>query len=262
MSPAIRVWGGRLGKCPAADSTRPGLDRALALLSRDERVRARGMGSVAARTRFVLARATLRVLLARMAGGGTEPRDLSFRYDRRGKPYLPGGPSFNVSHSGDALVVAVAEKGRLGVDVEHVRPVRRRTRVAARRFTPAEQEWIAATDDGVSADEAFFRIWTRKEAFAKAFGRGLSAFRLFSVAPPPDESASNGDFACTDRFGARGGLTWVDIPGETAGRWTVTGLPCGGDYLAALAVDQPSALVAMLPDDRARSDLASGLLDL
>lgn len=249
MSPVIRVWEGRLGESPAADSTRPDLDRALALLSRDERVRASGMGSVAARTRFVLARATLRLLLARMAGGGTEPRDLSFRYGRRGKPYLPGGPSFNVSHSRDALVVAVAEKGRLGVDVEHVRSVRRRARVTARQFTPAEQEWIAAIDDGVSADEAFFRIWTRKEAFAKAFGRGLSAFRLFSVAPPPDESVSNGDSARPDRFGAQGGLAWVDVPGETAGRWTVTGLPCGGDYLAALAVDQPSALVAMLPDN-------------
>ena len=127
---------------------RPDLDRALALLSSDERVRARGMGSVATGTRFVLARATLRLLLARMARGGTEPRDLRFRYGRRGKPYLPGGPSFNVS------------------------------RVTARRFAPAEQEWIAATGDGTSADEAFFRTWTRKEAFAKAFGRGPAAGRV------------------------------------------------------------------------------------
>lgn len=209
-----------------------------------------GMRSIDARAQFVLARATLRLLLARMAGDGTEPRDLRFRYGPQGKPYLPGGPSFNVSHSGDVLVVAIAEKGRVGVDVERVRPVRRMARVAARRFAPAERAWMAATGDGASDDEAFFRVWTRKEAFAKALGRGLAAYRAFSLAPPPDEPASNGGFACPDRFRARGGAASVDLPGETAGGWTVTGIPCYGGYLAALAVDRPSVLVAMPPGNR------------
>ena len=256
MTPVVvRVWGGRLNECPAADSTRPGLDRALALLSDDERVRADRMGSAGARARFVLARATLRLLLAGVAGDATGPRDLRFRYGRHGKPYLPGGLSFNVSHSADALVVAVTEQGRVGVDVERVRPVRRMDRVAARRFAPTEQAWMAATVDGPPNDHAFFRIWTRKEAFAKALGGGLAApYRSFSVAPlpgvgrepgVPDDGPSNRGFASPGRFDAQGGLASVDIPGETAAGWTVASLPCVGDSLAALAVDEPSAVVAV-----------------
>ena len=216
------------------------------------------MRSAVARAQFVSTRTALRLLLASVAADGIDPRDLRFRYGRHGKPYLPGGPSFNVSHSTDAVVVAVAEKGRVGVDVERVRPVQRMAGVAARKFAPAEQAWFAAAgaDAGADADErnvAFFRIWTRKEAFAKALGRGLAApYRSFSVAPPrpgrreprfPDGT----DGRSNSRFGARGGLALVDIPGERADAWTVTGLPWGRGTVAALAVDQPSVVVVQRP---------------
>lgn len=257
----VRVWGGR---------TRPDVDRALGLLSHDERARAERMRSAVARVQFVLSRAALRVLLAGVANDGTGPRDLCFQYGPRGKPYLPGGPSFNVSHSADAVIIAIADKGRVGVDVERVRSVQRMDRVAARKFTPAEHAWFAAAGTGTDADAdadlrnaAFFRIWTRKEAFAKALGQGLAApYRSFSVAPPhpsrqgpgfPDgtelrtNGRSNTSFGAGNRFGVRGGLALLDMPGERADAWTVTNLPWGRDTVAALAVDQPSVVVVQHP---------------
>lgn len=247
MTPVVRVWAG---------ATCTDVDRALGLLSPDERDRAERMRSAVARTQFVSTRAALRLLLASVAADGTEPRDLRFRYGHRGKPYLPGGPSFNVSHSADAVVVAIAEKGRVGVDVERVRPVQRMAGVAARKFAPAEQAWFEAAGTGADADErnvAFFRIWTRKEAFAKALGRGLAApYRSFSVAPRRSSRRKPGlpdgtDGRSNSRFGARGGLALVDMPGERADAWTVTSLPWGRRTIAALAVDQPSVVVVQRP---------------
>lgn len=247
MTPVVRVWAGTI---------RVDVDRALGLLSPDERARAERMRSAVARAQFVSTRTALRLLLASVADDGTGPRDLRFRYGRHGKPYLPGGPSFNVSHSADAVVVAVADKGRVGVDVERVRPVQRMAGVAARKFAPAEQAWFAAAGTGADADErnvAFFRIWTRKEAFAKALGRGLAApFRSFAVAPPRpsrrEPGFPDGTYGRSNsRFGARGGLALVEIPGERADAWTVTGLPLGRGTVAALAVDQPSVVVVQHP---------------
>lgn len=249
----VHLWQGRLNSPSPAGLAGFVLDHALTLLSSDERARARRMRSAAAHAQFVATRAALRLLLADVAGAGVEgARNLRFRYGRHGKPYLPGGPSFNVSHSADFLAVAVTERGRVGVDVELVRPIKRSDRVAARRFAPAEQAWIATAGPD-QRDAAFLRVWTCKEAFAKALGDGLATpYPSFSVdLPSPNGPGPKADGDSNSRFGARGGLAALNIPGERVDSWTVTSLPRGRETAAALAVDRSSVVVVRrtLPDE-------------
>lgn len=95
-----------------------------------------------------------------------------------GKPYLPQYPGiqFNLSHSGPWGACALSETP-VGVDLELVRPLRQN--VAGRFFTPTEQTFLARQPD---PEQAFFRLWTRKESFIKALGKGLTMpLNSFSV---------------------------------------------------------------------------------
>ena len=202
------------------------------LLSEDELARAERMADAPAKRRFVAGRVLLRTALGRAAG--VVPRALRFQYGERGKPFLPAGPSFSLSHSGDRVVVAVAAAtpagGRVGVDVEVVRPVRRMEAVAQRRFAPEEVKWWAGLPSGRKV-AAFFQLWTRKEAFAKALGRGLAVSgRAFAVATSDDVAGG-------------GGLVRLDLPGERADRWSVVQLECGPGAAAAVAAEWPAAVV-------------------
>lgn len=84
-----------------------------------------------------------------------------------GKPYLPGGPCFSISHSGKYAVCAVAD-AELGVDIEA--PRENVARLAARFFTPAEALGIAQSSD---PDKLFCEMWVKKESYLKATGTGL-----------------------------------------------------------------------------------------
>ena len=86
---------------------------------------------------------------------------------RFGKPFLPGGPCFNLSHSGDKVVLLVDDKQMVGVDVERIDAAP--LTVAKKVFTASEQQWLWHQ----AKDEAFFRLWTGKEAIMKALGLGL-----------------------------------------------------------------------------------------
>ncbi len=220
------------GADDGAANPKAGEAGAWALLPNDERARAERMNDAGARSRFVTGRACLRSALAPLTN--TAARDIRFSYGKHGKPFLPGGPSFSVSHSGKRLLIAVSARGRVGVDVERIRPVRRLKTMAARWLAPGERAWLAAADEG-AADAAFFAIWTRKEAFAKALGSGLAtSFRSFSV----DMSAGEGG-----RPGQRGGLADSAVSGESAEDWTVTGLATAPGMVAAVAADWREAEV-------------------
>lgn len=94
-----------------------------------------------------------------------------------GKPYLPDGPHFNLSHSGDQVVLAV-DNHVIGVDAERIAPYPKA--VARRVFTPREQAWL----QNLNADEAFYRLWTGKESIMKALGLGFQlAPESFEVLP-------------------------------------------------------------------------------
>ena len=83
-----------------------------------------------------------------------------------GKPYLPDGPYFNLSHSGDLVVLAV-DSHVVGIDVERIAPYPKA--MAQRVFTPHEQAWLEESKN----DEVFYRLWTGKESILKALGLGL-----------------------------------------------------------------------------------------
>lgn len=215
--------GGEAGDRAAALDV--GEARAWASLSDDERDRAERMKDAGTRRRFVTARACLRSALERLTH--VAAREIRFDYGRRGKPLLPGGPSFSLSHSGERVLIAVSARGRVGVDVERIRPVRRLEALAARWLAPGERAWLAAAGEG-GVEAAFFDVWTRKEAFAKALGSGLATpFRSFSVDMAAGEGGS----------GRCGGLAELTVSGERADAWTVSGLATAPGMVAAMAAD-------------------------
>lgn len=106
---------------------------------------------------------------------GSDPTDVEISTGAHGKPELAdpaGGIHFNLSHSGDWSVVAVARVA-VGVDIERIDPRRPTTRLADRFLTAAERELVQARA-GSHGDAAFFIAWSRKEAYLKAVGVGLS----------------------------------------------------------------------------------------
>lgn len=171
-----------------------------ALLCEAERRRAARFRFERDRGRFVVARARLRELLgARLQA---RPESISFCYGRRGKPALAepfagSGWRFNVSHCEDLAVYAFSRTGEVGIDVEAVREVREADAIAARFFSRRENAAYRAVAPR-QRPQAFFTCWTRKEAFVKALGGGLSlplgeldvsaappGWRLDSFAPAP-----------------------------------------------------------------------------
>lgn len=149
------------------------LDAFRALLSPDEAARAARFATEELRTRCALRRGLLRHLLGRVLG--RDPASLAFAYGPMGKPFLPGGPAFNLADCKDHVLIAIApvERVELGVDVERLRSVPDAAGIAERFFAPEERDAFAALSDALR-DEAFLNGWTRKEAFIKATGQGLS----------------------------------------------------------------------------------------
>jgi 4'-phosphopantetheinyl transferase len=146
------------------------------LLSPDELQRARRFRSRTDGRRFATARVTLRRLLAGYLRD--DPRKLSFRYSDHGKPSLAGAHEssrvrFNISHSGDGAMFAFVLDRSVGVDIEWIHTDLEVDAIAQRFFSPYERLAVAA----LPASEkymGFFNCWTRKEAFVKAVGQGLS----------------------------------------------------------------------------------------
>jgi 4'-phosphopantetheinyl transferase len=106
---------------------------------------------------------------------GLAPDALALGRDARGRPYLPGGGArdCNWSHSGERLLVGLASAGRVGVDLERLRPRPRALELARRFFAPAEADALAALPPE-AREAAFVRLWCAKEAVLKAHGHGLS----------------------------------------------------------------------------------------
>ena len=119
------------------------------------------------RAEYVAGRALLRHALERH----TRRPARSFRIctSASGKPECADGPAISLSHSGELLVCAVAEKGAVGIDVEARRPRGELSVIAERHFTAAEARWLAA--DPVTR---FAWLWVLKEAYLKALGVGLA----------------------------------------------------------------------------------------
>ena len=158
------------------------------LLSPDERKRAVRFYFDIDRARFIAARGRLRQILATYLS--SDPAALVFSYNAHGKPFLDGQElRFNLSHSGTKAVYAIAQGRELGVDIERIQPEFAKERIPEMFFSPGEAAALRSLPSDAQT-EAFFRCWTRKEAYVKARAEGLSmALDSFDVSLGPDEPA-------------------------------------------------------------------------
>lgn len=151
-------------------------DHCSALLSADEQLRAQRLVFPDTRRAFVVARGSLRCLLARYLN--ESPQHLQFLYGRHGKPSLAahdgqGALSFNLSHSHHFALVAVARDREVGTDVELIRNEVASDDLAQRFFAANEtKHWRDLPD--AARHRAFFQHWARREAISKATGMGLT----------------------------------------------------------------------------------------
>jgi 4'-phosphopantetheinyl transferase len=194
------------------------------ILSGDERARAARFHFLRDRQYFTATRAVLRTILAGYSA--SHPADLVFRYSATGKPSLSPGRhdsqlEFNVSHSGDVALLAFAQGRALGVDVERAREDFDHEAIAGRFFSEQEQHQLAALAPA-ERYSGFFRCWTRKEAYIKAQGTGLSLpLDQFDVSlKPGDENA----------------LLSTRPDHTEAANWSLREVPAGDGYAAALCV--------------------------
>lgn len=201
------------------------VDKLARTLSPDEIRRAEHLFFAVDRLRFTVARGVLRAILGSYLD--TPASDITFCYGPHGKPALPpefdeGRLHFNVAHSFGLALYAVARDREVGVDVEWMRPHLANTGVAERFFAPAEVETLEALpEDG--RGEAFYRCWTRKEAYIKARGEGLSLpLDQFDVSLAVDERPVR--------------LRTHQDPFE-AERWRLWALQPAQGYAAAVAVE-------------------------
>lgn len=151
------------------------IETAFGELSPDERERAARFCQPIHRTRFIAARAFVRRVLAQFLGLSSSA--IRFHYGKNGKPRLGDDVGseniyFNVAHSGNRAVIAVSRSSELGVDLEQICPKPNCLDIAGRFFAEEEQQALHALD-GEHRLRAFYRCWTRKEAYVKAIGAGL-----------------------------------------------------------------------------------------
>lgn len=196
---AVDVWRVELDGVPADAAS----------LSDEERRRAARMKDERRQGRFLASRVALREVL----GGclGVDGGAVRFILGAAGKPAVVDGGdlSFSLSRSGGVALVAVTRGREVGVDVERVVPDGGLRRVAEHFFSPAEAAALRALAEPDRL-HAFYRLWVRKEAVAKASGAGLGE-----------------------------GITHVEVAGDVVGRWSVASLDAGAGFVAAVAVDGP-----------------------
>jgi len=197
---------------------------AVSLLSDAERQRASRLLFERDRDRFIVARARLRQLLA--ARLGTRPDSVELVYGAHGKPalapwYADTDLRFNVSHCDDLTLYAFSCGREIGIDVEAVRPIRDADDIAARFFSQRENRAYRALERR-DRPLGFFQCWTRKEAFIKALGDGLSyPLDRFDVSLTPGEPARI--------------LRVEDTPGDRCG-WRMDSWSPAPGFVAAVVI--------------------------
>lgn len=165
----VHVWSANL------DESRGAIDRWRDTMSHDELLRSNRFHFEMDRCRFIAARGLLRELL-----GGylqSSAREVAFDYRPQGKPVLrhTWGESihFNVSHSQGHALFAFSRGRELGIDLERIRSDIDCEQLSERCFSPVERQLLNAVSSHLRR-RAFFACWTRKEAYVKATGLGLT----------------------------------------------------------------------------------------
>ncbi len=169
---------------------------------------------------FALTHGALRILLAQYIG--ERPRHIQFAYGRHGKPSVPNAKSihFNISHSGRIALFAFTQGLEIGIDVEQLGPISGMDDIA-RRFFRADEVADMLSLPSEMQRLAFFLCWTRKEAYIKAIGGGLSipldSFRVTLIPGQPPSLMHPGEQRCSNSI------------------WTLTDIELAPPYVGAVA---------------------------
>jgi 4'-phosphopantetheinyl transferase len=195
-------------------------------LSQDEKKRAERFHFQKDRDHFIIARGVLRILLGRYLN--VSPEVVRLQYSAYGKPSLAeefcsSRLRFNLSHSGGMALFAFAIGRDLGVDIEKMRADFATLEIARRYFSAQEISMFQSLPTALQT-EAFFNCWTRKEAFIKAIGEGLSCpLDQFDVTLAPEEQAA---------------LLATRLSDHPASKWSIRSLDSVPGFKAAVAVEK------------------------
>jgi 4'-phosphopantetheinyl transferase len=195
-------------------------------LSADERKRAARFHFAHDQRRFTVSRGLLRIVLSGYMR--CSPESIQFRYTPYGKPTLAEGtetllPRFNLSHSHELVLYAFSRNQELGIDVELVRPIAEAKQIAERFFSARENAVLAALAPA-EMQKYFFIYWTRKEAYLKARGTGLSV----------DPQSIDTDLLSEQEADAQGG----DENAQRGAQWFLHDLAPAPGYVGALATQE------------------------
>jgi 4'-phosphopantetheinyl transferase len=191
-------------------------------LSADETQRAIRFHFPADRDRFIAAHGILREILGRYLR--YKPSELAFSVNQYGKPALVNSDlEFNLSHSGDFALLAITQGRKIGVDVERIRTNMELENIASHNFSRLEISELMALPPE-QREIGFFNCWTRKEAYIKAHGLGLSLpLDSFDVSLSPDQPVI---FRAARHNNSQESI-----------RWTLCSLDINPNYAGALAVE-------------------------
>lgn len=212
----IHVWRINLIEVAAEDSPLPGC------LSSKERERAARFHFARDRRRFIIRRMVLRQLLGECLN--IKPEDVRLAYGPRGKPMIESDSDlrFSCSHSGDMALIALARNREVGVDLEEHRRLTDVMDLADSFFSPLEIAQLTSLPPALKT-AGFFDCWTRKEAFIKATGLGLSfPLNRFAVSLTPNRPAA---------------LLLVENDPSAVDHWRMISLTADSNYSATLAYD-------------------------
>jgi 4'-phosphopantetheinyl transferase len=203
----------------------PALPTAEKYLSKQERETAGRFFHAADRMRYILAHGILRDLLSRYMQ--VDPVGLQFIANEFGKPDLAAigtqpALRFNLAHSGDVILYAITQRRQVGIDVEKIRADVDVMELAASQFADQEIKELRRLSL-TERQDAFYRVWTRKEAYIKALGTGLSlALNKFAVTVGTDKSIE---------------VSWAEGDPEAARKWAMFDVDTHPEYAAAVVVE-------------------------
>jgi len=192
------------------------------ILSKEEKERSSRFHFDIDHKRFSVTRSLLKKYLGKIIS--RPPREIHFKFNKYGKPELLNSPKeihFNVTHSGNLGMIAITDLAPIGIDVEQFRSEMTTGDIAKRFFSKMEVEAFLELEENEKL-QGFFNCWTRKEAFIKAVGKGLSLpLNTFDVSLKPNEPAQ---------------LLAVRYKNETSKDWTLTDIKLDHGYASAFII--------------------------
>ena len=194
------------------------------ILAEDEHERADKLKVEDKKQQYIITRGALRQRLGLLTN--IDPKDFVFEYFEHGKPVLNNDArftdiTFNVSHSNDLALIAIAQEQNIGIDIEKINHELNHQALMTRFFSEAEQTEFQTMPDANRA-KAFCACWTRKEAFIKAVGDGVSyGLDNFDIAVDPENQ-----------------IPEINLHKSSDETWSAINLPINDEYMACLVNDR------------------------